>query len=117
MEKLTVIYVEELSQNMYCISSVIENVIIKMSENIPIYSYYVTIAYNGIFIIMYLKTPALDSIFSDTWSWSIFFLSMKNLYTGVHIAVVKTVFNHDACAHSNIFLIITLPCVLLSPKK
>ena len=60
--------VEEVSQNMYCISSVIEYIIMAVSQNIPIYSYSVTLAYNGISIIIYLKTPALECIFSDTWS-------------------------------------------------
>ena len=41
---------EEVSQNMYCI----------------VYS--VALAYSRIYIIIYLKTPALDCIFSDTWS-------------------------------------------------
>ena len=32
---------------------------------------YVTLAYNGISILKYLKTPDLECIFYDTWSWSI----------------------------------------------
>ena len=51
--------VEDVLQNMYCISSVIEYIIMAVSQNIPIYSYSVTLAYIGIYIIIYLKTPAL----------------------------------------------------------
>ena len=63
---------EEVLHNIYCISSVIEYIIMEVSQNIPIYWYSVTVDYNGIFIILYLKTPALECIFSNSWSWSIF---------------------------------------------
>ena len=39
--------VEEVSQNIFCISSVIECIIIEVSQNIPIYWYSVTLAYTG----------------------------------------------------------------------
>ena len=61
-----------MSQNIYCISSVIEYILIELSQNKPIYWYSVTLAYNGISIIIYLKTPTLECIFSDTCFWSIF---------------------------------------------
>ena len=35
---------EEVSQNMYCILSVIEYIIMEVSQNISIYSYSVTLA-------------------------------------------------------------------------
>ena len=86
--------VEEVSQNMYCISSVIEYIIMEVSQNIPIYSYSVTLAYNGISIIIYLKTPALECIFSDTWSWSIFSdTSSSNL----QMVIQKTSFYKMQC--------------------
>ena len=59
---------EEVSQNMYCILSVIEYIIMEVSQNISIYSYSVTLAYNGITIRIYLKTHTLECIFSHTWS-------------------------------------------------
>ena len=61
-----IIFIEEVSQNMYCISSVLEYVKIEVSKIIPIYSYSVTLAYNGISNVMCLKTPALECILSDT---------------------------------------------------
>ena len=70
--------VEEVSQNMYCISSVIEYMIMEVSENIPIHTYSVTLAYNGISILIYLKTSALECIFRDTWSSSIFIDTSSN---------------------------------------
>ena len=60
--------VEEVSQNMYCISSATEYIILEVSQNIPIYKYSVTLAYNGISLIIYLKTPALECMLRDTWS-------------------------------------------------
>ena len=48
--------VKEVSQNMYCVSSATEYIIMEVSQNIPNYTYS---AYNGISIIIYLKTPAL----------------------------------------------------------
>ena len=56
-----------MSQNMYCITSVIEYIIMEMSKNIPIYTYSVRFAYNGISIITYLQTPALECIFFNNW--------------------------------------------------
>ena len=45
----------------------------EVSQNIPYYvTYYVTLAYNRISTIIYLKTPDLEYIFWNTWSWSIF---------------------------------------------
>ena len=37
-----------------------------------IYTYLGTLDYNWVSLITYLKTPALECIFRDTWSWSIF---------------------------------------------
>ena len=53
----------EVSQNIYCISSFIEYIIKEVSQNIPIYWYSVTLAYNGISNIIYLQIPALECIF------------------------------------------------------
>ena len=39
-----IIFIEEVSQNMYCISSVLECVKIEISKIIPIYSYSVTLS-------------------------------------------------------------------------
>ena len=44
----------------------------EVSQNIPIYSYSVTLAYNGISIIVFFKAPDLKCIFYDTWSSDIF---------------------------------------------
>ena len=60
--------IEEVLRNMFCISSATEYIIMEVPKNIPIYTYSGTLAYNGISIIIYLKTPALECIFSDTWS-------------------------------------------------
>ena len=38
-------YEEEVLQNMYCISSAIYYIIIEVSQNIPIFTYYVILAY------------------------------------------------------------------------
>ena len=57
---------------MYCISNVIEYIMMEVWQNIPINAYSVTLVFNGISIMRYLKTPALECIFRDTWSWSIF---------------------------------------------
>ena len=59
-------YIEEVPHNMYCSSSFIEYIIMEVSQNITIYTYSVTLAYNGISIITYLKTPALECIFVET---------------------------------------------------
>ena len=72
-------HVEEVSQNMYCILSVIEYIIREVSQNIPIYTYSATLAYNRIYILLYLKTPALECIFRDTWSSSIFIDTSSNM--------------------------------------
>ena len=56
---------EERWQNMYFISSVIEYIIMVVSQNMPIYTYSLTLAHNGIFIKLYLKAPALECIFRD----------------------------------------------------
>ena len=63
--------IEEVLQNIYCISSAIEYLLMEVLQNIPIYWHSVTLGYNGIFNIIYLKTPALECIFSGTWSCSI----------------------------------------------
>ena len=55
---LSFINVKEVPLNMYCISSATEFIIIEVSQNIPIYTHSVTLAYHGIFIIIYLKAPA-----------------------------------------------------------
>ena len=57
---------------MYCISSATEYIIMEISQNIPIYTYSATLAYYSISIIIYLKTPALECILRETWTWSIF---------------------------------------------
>ena len=61
---IALLSVEEASQNMYCISSVIEYIIMEVSQNIPIFTYSVTLAYNGISIIieLYNKLTVLFSI-------------------------------------------------------
>ena len=64
--------VEDVSQKMYFISSIIEYVIMEVSQNILICSYSMTLAYNGISIRIYLKSPALKCIFPNNWSWYIF---------------------------------------------
>ena len=51
--------VEEVLQNMYCILSVIEYIKMEASQNIPLYSYSVTLAYNMISLKIYLKTLGL----------------------------------------------------------
>ena len=102
--------VEEVPQNMYCIWSVIEYIIMEVSQNISLYTYSVTLAYNMISIMIYLKTPVLQSIFKNTWSWSIFidtsstssrvFLTQKSkrvstLVTRVRHSLKKNIY--DAC--------------------
>ena len=44
----------------------------EVSQNIPIYTYSVTLGNNGIYILIYLKTPTLECIFRGTWFSSIF---------------------------------------------
>ena len=44
--------IEKVPQNMHSISSVIEYIIMEVSQNIPIYTYSVILAYNGISIII-----------------------------------------------------------------
>ena len=65
---VTVRYVEEGLQYMYCISSATDYILLKVSQNILMYKYSETLAYNWIFIIIYLKTPYLYCIFRYTWS-------------------------------------------------
>ena len=81
--------VAEVLQNMYCISSATEYVIMKVSQNIPIYTYSTTLAYNLILILIYLKTPALECIFRDTWSWNIFSSSTLQI-TVLYLALYST---------------------------
>ena len=57
---------------MYCISSATKNAIMEVSPKIPIYTFLATLAYNGISIIAFLKAPALECIFGDTWLTGIF---------------------------------------------
>ena len=64
--------VEEGSQNMYCMSSVIEYIIMEMPQNIPIYTHSVTLAYNGISIIINLKTLALECIIIYTLDLAVY---------------------------------------------
>ena len=62
---------EEVSQNMYCISSVIEYIVIEVSQNIPFYTYSVTLAYNRISIIIYLR-HLFWSVYSETLTLEIY---------------------------------------------
>ena len=59
--------VEEVPQNMYCVSSVIEYIILEVSQNIQFFTFSVTLVYNGIFLNKYLNTHALECIFRETW--------------------------------------------------
>ena len=43
--------VEEVPQNMYCISSAAENIIMDVPQKIPISAFSAKLAYNGIYII------------------------------------------------------------------
>ena len=68
----TLVRVEEVPPKMYCISSATKNAIMEVSPKIPIYTFLATLAYNGISIIAFLKAPALECIFGDTWLTGIF---------------------------------------------
>ena len=70
--KEIVVQVEEVPPKMYCISSATKNAIMEVSPKIPIYTFLATLAYNGISIIAFLKAPASECIFGDTWLTGIF---------------------------------------------
>ena len=53
-------------------ASLRDGLIMEVSKNIPINTYSMTFAYNGIYIIIYLKAYDLECIFIDTWPLSIF---------------------------------------------
>ena len=59
--------VEEVPQNMYCIPSAAENIIMEMPQKIRIYTFSAALGHNGISIIIFSSAPALECIFSDTW--------------------------------------------------
>ena len=54
--------------NIYCISTVTKNVILEVPEKMQIYMLSVALAYDGIFIEIFSKTPDLENIFRGTWS-------------------------------------------------
>ena len=64
--------VEEVPQNMSCISSATENIIMEVPQKILIKTFPAKLAYNGNSIIVFFKAPALECIFYDTWSSDIF---------------------------------------------
>ena len=45
--------VEEVPMKIYCISSVTENIAMEVPQKIPVYTFSVTLAYNGISIIIF----------------------------------------------------------------
>ena len=55
---------EEVPKNMSCILSAAENTIIEGPQRILIYTFYVTLAYNVISIIVIFKAPALHRLAS-----------------------------------------------------
>ena len=55
--------VEEVPQNIYCISSATENIIMEVPQKIPFYTFSTTLVFNGIFIIVFFKASALECIF------------------------------------------------------
>ena len=58
--------VEEVPQNMYCISSATENIIMEVPQKISKSAFSATLAYNGIDILIFFKVPALKCIFYGT---------------------------------------------------
>ena len=59
-------FVEEVPQNMYCIPSATENILMEVPQKIRIYTFSVTLAYNGISITIFVTAPALECIFYAT---------------------------------------------------
>ena len=57
---------EEVPQNMFCISSATENILMEVPHKILILSFSATLAYNGNPIIIFFKAPALECIFYNT---------------------------------------------------
>ena len=47
--------IEEVLTNIYCISSATENIIMEVPQKIPIYTFSVALAYNGISIVIFLN--------------------------------------------------------------
>ena len=64
--------VEEWPQNMYCISSATEIIIMKAPQKMPVSACSATLAYNMIYIIKKIQAPSLDCIFYDISSFEIF---------------------------------------------
>ena len=61
-----------VTENVNCMSSATENIMMKVPQKIPIYTFSATLAYNGIFIIIFVRAPALECIFRGTGSSDIF---------------------------------------------
>ena len=59
--------IEEVPQNMYCILSDEENIIMEMQQKIQIYTCSAALDHDGISIITFSFAPALESIFFGTW--------------------------------------------------
>ena len=58
---------------MYRIPSAKENITMEVPQKIQIYTFSATLGRNGISIIIFLMAPALECIFSGTWSSHIVF--------------------------------------------
>ena len=58
---------------MSCISRARENIIMEVPKKNTDLKFSATLAYNGNFIKVFFKAPALECIFYDSWSLDIFF--------------------------------------------
>ena len=64
---------------MYHMPNAKKNIIMKVPHKIPIYTFYVTLGQNDISNVIFFKAPALECIFSDTWSSDIFFVTTSTI--------------------------------------
>ena len=64
---------------MFRIPSAEEKIIMEMPQKIRIQTFSAALGHKGISIIIFSSSPALECIFSDTWSSDIFFGTTSNL--------------------------------------
>ena len=85
-----------MPQNMYCIPSAEENIIMVVPQKILIYTFFATLGHNGISIIIFFKPLALECIFSGTSSSDIFSgtTSINELYEAKKVRKIGCILNN-----------------------
>ena len=82
---------------MFWVLSATEYIIMEVSQKIPIYTYSATLAFNGISIIIYLRTPVYsETLGLEVYSVTLPLCSYKRSYCSLHSTMLINIC-HGPC--------------------